>query len=146
MVSTDGVVRLEPSAFPALPQPVRTSMSNIGCTVPQSFYAKGRENVVSGQFTQSGAREWAALCSRQGRSEILVFKSSGGEPLARLASVPDQTFVQEVQPGVVGYSRKLAVGRSRVSGRNTIRDAFVEKASTVWSWSARGWQSTGGAD
>ena len=142
----DGVVRLEPSAFPTLPQPVRRSMRKLGCTVPQSIYAKRRENVVSGQFTQSGAREWAVLCSRQGKSEILVFKSSGGQPLARLGKIPDQSFVQEVQPGVVGYSRKLAVGRSGASGRNTIHDAFVEKASTVWSWSASGWQSSAGAD
>jgi hypothetical protein len=140
------VPRLDPSLFTAAPIAVRSALKQLGCTVPQSFLARGPENVVRGSFTRPNAREWAVLCSVGGSSEIVVFNSTSTQPLARLAKVGDENFFQTVAPGRSGYSRRLRAVPSSVRGLNGIEDAFLEKASTVWVHERGQWQEKPGAD
>ena len=140
------VSRLEPSAFSAVPLSVRSALKQLGCTVPQSFLARGPENVVRGSFTKPKAKEWAALCSMDGTSEILVFNSKSTLPIARFAKFADETFVQVVAPGRSGYSRRLRAVPSSVRGLNGLDDAFLEKASTVWVYQRGEWRERPGAD
>lgn len=140
------LLRLDPSAFTAVPPAVRSGLKEQGCTVPQTFLAREPENVVRGSFTAPSAREWAALCSVGGVSEILVFRATSTQPVARLARFPDEVFVQAVAPGRSGYSRLLRAMPSPVRGLNGIEDAFREKASTVWVYGRGRWQEKPGAD
>ena len=143
--SVDRIVRLDPSAFSSLPAQVRIGLARLGCTVPQSAFAQAPENVIRGRFTRSSANEWATLCSMGGESEIVVFTGHSPVPIFRFAKRPDSGFVQEVEPGRMGFSRKIfaAPGAGR---RAVIHDAFLEKASTVWRWQAGQWRATAGAD
>jgi len=142
----DPTVRLEPSAYTQVPASVRSGLQRLGCTVPQSFMAKSPENVIHGSFTARGAREWAVLCSVNGSSEILIFRSGSTAPIARIAKKADATFVQAVSPGRTGYSRLIAAGPASASGLNSIHDAYVEKASTIWVRRGGRWQAWPGAD
>jgi hypothetical protein len=75
------VVRLPPSAFPALPAGIVRELQRRGCTIPQAYF-KTPNNVASGQFAHPGQRDWAVLCSIKGASSILVFWN--GSPRTRL--------------------------------------------------------------
>ena len=140
------VSRLEPSSFTTVPFAVRAWLTQQGCTVPQTHFARGPHNVVRGSFTRPKAREWAALCSSGGTSEILVFTATSPEPLARFAKFRDETFIQTVAPGRSGFSRLLRAVPSTVRGLTGVDDAFVEKASTVWIYERGRWQEKPGAD
>lgn len=140
------VSRLEPSSFTTVPSAVRAWLTQQGCTVPQTHFAREPHNVVRGSFTKSKAREWAALCSIGGTSEILIFTAASSEPLARFAKFRDETFIQNVAPGRSDFSRLLRAVPSTVRGLSGVDDAFVEKASTVWIYERGRWQEKPGAD
>lgn len=142
----DGIERFEPAAFINVPVAVRTGLQRLGCTVPQSFMAKQPENVIQGSFTARGSREWAALCSVNGASDILVFRSESPEPVARFGKQADDLYVQVIAPGRSGFSRLLAAGPASADGTNPIHDAFIEKASVVWVRVGKRWQSKASVD
>jgi len=140
------VPRLDPSSFTAVPSSVRSGLKQQGCTIPQTFLARKPENVVHGSFTGPSSSEWAALCSVGGVSEILIFRATSTQPVARLAKLPDENFVQAISPRGSGYSRRLRAVPTRVRGLNGIEDAFLEKASTVWVRERGEWREKPGAD
>ena len=140
------VSRLDPSLFATAPVAVRSGLKQHGCTVPQTYLAGGRQNVVRGSFTKPTVKEWAALCSVDGSSEILVFSATSSQPLARFARASDETFVQSIAPGRTGYSRRLCTVPSSVRGLSGVEDAFLEKASTVWVHERGQWHGMPGAD
>ena len=144
--SAGDIERLDPAAFTEVPPTVRAGLQRLGCTIPQSFTAKRPENVIRGSFTERGAAEWAALCSVNGTSDIIIFKAGSAEPVARLAQEPDDVYVQVVTAGRRGYSRLLAAAPAGTDGLNPIHDAFVEKASVVWYRVGTGWRSKITAD
>ena len=144
--SAGDIERLDPAAFTEVPPTVRAGLQRLGCTIPQSFTAKRPENVIRGSFTERGAAQWAALCSVNGTSDIVIFRAGAAEPVARLAQEPDDIYVQVVAPGRSGYSRLLATGHATSGGLNPIHDAFVEKASIVWYRVGTGWRSKISAD
>ena len=145
-VRAEPIVRLAPAAFSKLPATVRTGLVRNGCSVPQSFLAKGPENAIAGSFTRIGAREWAVLCSVNGVSSILIFSVRSEEPLSRIAESPDDTYVQVIGEGLTGFSRRISAVSAPTPGLTAIDDAFLEKASTVWVRSGRVWLETAGAD
>lgn len=140
------IERLQPASFAQLPASVRSGLTRLGCTIPQPFTAKRPQNVIQGSFTARAAKEWAVLCSVNGSSEILIFRSNSPEPVARLEKAEDDIFVQVVSPGQIGYSRLIVAGPRNAAGLNSIHDAFIEKASTIWVRVGRRWQSKTGAD
>jgi hypothetical protein len=140
------VSRLEPSSFTAVPAAVRVGLARQGCTVPQTYLTRKPQNVVRGSFTRPKAKEWAALCSVGGASEILVFSMASSQPLARFAKAQDENFIQTVAPGRSGFSRQLRAVPSSVRGLSGVEDAFVEKASTVWVYERCQWQEKPGTD
>jgi hypothetical protein len=154
--------RLPPADFPQLPRAVREALKQRRCTVPQSFYPERPHNVVSGAFARPGQRDWAVLCSVEGRSAILIFWA-GGVTLApaELAPADDATFLQGIGDGKIGYSR--AIDRADTAwirehaeaydgplpkrlDHDGINDAFVEKASQVLYYEDGAWQGLAGSD
>jgi len=154
--------RLPPDAFPQLPRAVRDALKQRRCTVPQSFYPERPHNVVSGTFARPRQRDWAVLCSVDGRSAILVFWAGGVAPApAELAPADDATFLQGIGDGKIGYSR--AIDRADTAwirghaeaydgplpkrlDHDGINDAFVEKGSQVLYYEDRAWQELAGSD
>lgn len=82
------------AAFPDLPQAVAQSLAARGCTIPQSFEARGPENVIHGSFERPGSADWAALCSAHGEVSLLVFFASAPQKPAVLATALETARVQ----------------------------------------------------
>jgi hypothetical protein len=160
--SADAVIKnLKPSAFTNIPTAVRAELEHRGCTVPQPYNSMHPANIVSGRFTSGKQIDWAALCSRERISAILVFRGGSTTDVAELAREPDISYLQGVGDGIIGFSRSLGVAdakyirkhhdpRSRTRlpplDHEGITDTFVEKASVVWYWSGGRWLQLAGAD
>src|SRR5271167_388438 len=97
--------RLEPATFPQVPKSVRHELERRKCLIPQTSEAKGAENVISGEFREKGVKDWAALCSQEGYSTLLVFWRGSARTVAELGSGKDMDMMQTVDsPGEPGYS------------------------------------------
>ena len=153
-------VRLPPSAFPQLPRAVARSLARRGCTVPQTFDAAAPNNVISGEFARRGQTDWAVLCSRGRVSSILVFWGGSPKSVSEIARSADIGFLQGVGEGI-GFSREIGLADRKLilecyrefGGRKPpairhhgIRDAFVDKFSSVHYFRRGRWLGLQGAD
>ena len=152
--------RLAPATFATLPLEIRRDLEKRGCTIPQAFTATRPGNVISGRFTSAAKTDWAALCSVNRVSSMLVYRGSSVSSVAELASFPDSTFLQVVGPnGAIGYSRAIvaaSAGYIREHNRGNprlpqvdhdgVNDLFVQKGSSVWYWDGGRWLELDGAD
>jgi hypothetical protein len=75
--------RLKPADFTEVPSAVRAELERRGCTVPQPQRNR-RMNIVSGNPHRRQV-DWAALCSRERVSVILVFRGASTTDVAELA-------------------------------------------------------------
>jgi hypothetical protein len=152
---------LSPSAFTEAPSSIRRELVNRGCSIPQPFGSTRRANLIRGDFYGDGHVSWAALCSRNQSSSILVFRNPETVEVAELGRRPDTDYLQEVEPGRAGFSRQITVAsprfileRYRASGgpkppnlsHSGINDAFLDKASVVWFWQRGRWLRLTGAN
>ena len=152
-------VRLHPTHFVGVPKTVKATLNGLGCLIPQSGTNKPH-NVIRGEFMKAGRTQWAALCSRN-RSSAIIVLDENGRIRAELASAPDRNFLQDIGGGKIGYSRGLSsVGADLILdhyhayGGSTpppidhqgINDAFLEKASIVHYFHEGKWLELTGAD
>lgn len=131
IVSKTGNHYLRPDDFPNVPAPVRTELNQRHCLIPQDVETKNPHNIVSGEFARKGQRDWAAYCSVNGKSRIIVFwggpaKCSGeafnfGEP------VPDDFLTTGADPEQWGrmpppgaFSVLSVVPQSKVVARQQV--------------------------
>jgi hypothetical protein len=157
------IQRLAPAAFPELPTAFRAELESRGCTIPQSGYRGGPpHNVIRGSFGARGQTDWAALCSRDGRSVILLHWGGAAQCPRELQPAVDRGFLQGVGGGRIAFSRGIsprssyhvypdegdtsAVDREVPLEHDGIDDAFEGKASTVWFCRAGKWIALAGAD
>jgi hypothetical protein len=154
------IKRLAPATFASAPLGIRRALEKRGCTIPQAFTATHPGNIISGRFTSAAKTDWAALCSVNRVSSILVFRGGSASSVAELAAFPDSTFLQVIGPnGAIGYSRAIVAAvaahiaeRSRGNPKlrrldhDGISDLFVEKGSSVWFWDGGRWLELDGAD
>ncbi len=72
--AAENITRLSPMEFEYVPAEVQRKLSEMGCTIPQATwrFKDKKHNIVSGQFATPEQTDWAALCSRDGRSTIVV--------------------------------------------------------------------------
>ena len=147
--------QLPPSAFPDLPAKLRKRLQDRSCTIPQVFGISEPHNVIRGQFTRKGQTDWAVLCSKDGKSSILVFWGKPTRCPSELALAEDNGFLQP------GYSRQIVmvdkdyiIDHYKSYGgpvpppldHQGINDAFVEKASEVHYCYQGKWLRLTGAD
>jgi hypothetical protein len=98
------VRHLPVNAFPALPARVAAELDRRGCSIPQTYEARRPENVVHASLERGGSEDWAVLCSSGGTVTLLVFFSSGTEPVV-LASAPETERLQKHDlSGVLGFN------------------------------------------
>jgi hypothetical protein len=153
--------RLGLEAFPGLPPAIAAVLRARNCTVPQPAGATSPRNVIRGEFFESGQETWAALCSVNGWSTILVFRNGQDAAPHSLARKEDRNYLQSLDKHSVGYSREIrTVGRDFIVGHDNghpvpkpprinhhgIDDAFLEKASEVWYFHAGKWYKLPGSD
>jgi hypothetical protein len=125
---------------------VRDELVRMNCTIPQVWHSQEQTNFVRGSFAAPGQVDWAALCSRNGESTIVIGWGGPIRCASEVAMSPDQIWLQGVGDGKVGFSRMIRqVGeqfirrmREEFGGpplppltHDGIDDYFVEKASQV---------------
>jgi hypothetical protein len=153
--------RLNPSVFAEVPVAIRAELERRGCAVPQPHGATRPANVVSGNFTSSRQIDWAALCSRERISVILVFRGGSTTDVAEVARQADRDYLQTLGGGVIGFSRGLGVASAAFIREHHdpasdpplppldhagIDDRFIGKGSVVWFWSDGRWLQLSGSD
>ena len=169
-IADEEIVRLAPTAFEKIPPAIRKALSDQGCSIPQTWSNAGPRsippsydrphNVVSGEFMEAGRTQWAALCSRN-RSSAIIVVDENGRVRAELASAPDRSYLQGIGGGKIGYSRALSpAGADYILSvyqayggpkpppidHQGIDDAFLEKASTVHYFHEGKWLRLTGTD
>jgi hypothetical protein len=122
---------------------------------------KKPQNVIKGEFTRKGQIDWAALCSLNRVSTILVFRNASERNPSELAREADIDKLQAVAGDVIAYSRTISrVGREYILSHygayggpkpptvdhQGIDDAFEGKASIVHYFHAGRWRKLAGAD
>ena len=98
-------VRLSPTHFVEVPESVQATLSLLGCRIPQPWGTNEKpRNLIRGEFMEAGRTQWAALCSRN-RSSAIIVTDENGRVRAELASARDKYFLQGIGGGKIGYSR-----------------------------------------
>lgn len=152
--------RLKPASFTEVPGAIRAELERLGCTVPQPHGATRRANVIRGNFTSSRQVDWAALCSRERVSVILVFRGASTTDVVELPGKPDRDHLQTLSGGVIGFSRELAVASATFIrehhdrgdtplpplDHDGIDDRFIGKGSVVWYWTGGRWLQLAGSN
>jgi len=103
------VRRIPPRDFKQLPPGIVSQLERMNCAIPQRWDHlpdQPLQNVISGEFARKGQRDWAVLCSAAGKSWIQVFWGGPEKCAARVGESDD--FLQEVEPGKIGYARQIA--------------------------------------
>lgn len=156
------VVRLPVDAFPGAPEPVRRTLREKGCLVPQTYLPGPPHNLISGRFLRADELHWAALCSRNEATGLLLLAADGTvvdevEPFRSDADHLNGIDIEATQ----GFNWAIdAVGRdyilehhARYGGpepppidHDGINSAVVERASTVLYWHGGEWLELTGAD
>lgn len=155
--------RLSPTEFPKLPARVVAELVRQGCTIPQA--SNGGEfsfdNVISGSFARRGQKDFAVLCSRDGRTHIHVVWGGAARCESELESHPDALAGGIVEPRGFDYPRAItSASQTRIASYRAgfggpkppdrshagIEDMTLEKASTI-HYCARGkWFALQGMD
>jgi len=152
---------LRPTDFPDLPPAISQDLKRLGCRIPQSAIIKKPHNVISGHFAAKDQTDWAVLCSIGGYSTILIYWNNGATRPAHLARFMDLNYIQNLGPGLNGYSRALGIANRqfilshyRYFGgpkpppihHEGIDDMFLEKASVVHYFYKGRWRVLTGSD
>ena len=160
-VAEEKVARLRPEQFPLLSKPTVAILEQLGCKIPQHFYSKEPNNLITGQFLKRGQTDVALLCERGQTTTLLVLPNMGkGTPLPlAVSSVSD--YLQVLGPDEIGFSwgiAKIPLKKFMQTSEETgckwrshypphgIDDAFIEKASTVRYRARRSWRECQGSD
>ena len=161
-LANEQTIRLKPSKFDNLPQEITNNLEERGCTIPQTWHLKTPHNVINGEYSQKGQKDWAVLCSVNRVSSILVFWNGSTKNVADIAKSEDIGYFQTVDSNnEMGFSRaidtvneKYIIDRYNSYGgakppqidHEGINDAFVEKASYVLYFHRGKWLELQGAD
>jgi hypothetical protein len=135
---------LPPATFTELPAPVRKDLEKRHCMIPQSYEARSPENVIHGAFREKGPTDWAALCSQNGTTTLLVYWSDSGSAPAELAVQTDtDTADPHDEANLLGYARGIDVASPNAINEilvnkpygpfdhDGIKDAHIEKSSVI---------------
>jgi hypothetical protein len=82
-----------PDEFETVPQIVRDQLEQRHCLIPQDPQTKELHNIVQGEFAHKGQTDWAAYCSVEGQSQVVVIWGGPsrcvGEPFGSERPIPD---------------------------------------------------------
>lgn len=98
------VRRLPVAAFPDVPTPFARGLDSLGCGVPQSYFDAKPHNVIHGGLGAAGQQDWAVLCSRGGRSSILVHWGGPRQCPSELMGGRDRDYLIALDSTRVGFA------------------------------------------
>lgn len=136
--------RLKPEEFIEAPAKFRAELESKKCLIPQPYdHSSGQKaNMITGEFSKKGQKDWAALCSRDGKSSIIIYWGGKSSCSDSIAESTDKGYLQGTGNGI-GYSRQLVPDnvvqpvvrteeeRARMPkiDHQGIQDIFVNKAA-----------------
>jgi len=131
IVSGTGNRYLRPDAFKSVPAEVLSKLNQRHCLIPQDVETPVPHNVVTGEFAHAGQREWAAYCSVNGKSKVVVIwggrEHCSGDPFGLNEWVDDDAVYREADPGQLGripphgsFWKLSVIPRKQVVARQTI--------------------------
>jgi hypothetical protein len=146
--------RLPVSSFPELPAVVADSLTQRGCSIPQTYQAHRPENVVHASFEQPGSSDWAVLCASEGAVSLLVFFESDLEHPEVLTTSPEKQRLQVHDlTGVMGFNwgidpaspRQVREAQAAMAHRPTVpdhdalADTILEKGTIYHFYAKKAW-------
>jgi hypothetical protein len=151
---------LPPSTFKELPISFVERLNAKGCAIPQEAFLTPTtpNNVIQGEYANNGQTDWAALCSKAGKSSILVFWGKPTACSSEFAEEDDRNYLQADGHNQMVYSRQIrTVNEKKLKGsadrsvrgqinHEGIENSFVGKASSVFYCSDGKWKEIGGED
>jgi len=129
--------------------------------IPQAHDVATPNNLIFGGFAAKGQRDWAALCSRNGSSAVVVLWGGKSRCDSVLAEADDSLSMQGDGGGKFVYSRMISrIGKQEILGHQKayggkvpsvldhqgIDDIFVGKASVTRYCHQGEWLALQGAD
>lgn len=139
-----GVVYYSPAEFSDVPVWVVAALNARGCRIPQAtYFKKERHNVIRGEFVAKGQIDWAALCSKNGKSSIVLLSTSKATCTQELAAADDSAYLQQVDANLHAFSRLINTATPSEIARYVVQknpefdhagivDEFAGKASTIF--------------
>jgi hypothetical protein len=113
--------RSPPSAFGHVPKWVADDLVTRGCAIPQPFGAREPSNLIRGQFARNGEWNWAAICSKEGKSQVVVLWGGQAACPNHLGESPDINQLVGIDSGKIGYTYRIVrVGPDEI--RKDIRE------------------------
>lgn len=152
---------LDPKDFSNVPVVVQKIIESQNCKIPQSFTSKTPHNVVLGSFANTKSKDWAVLCSKDGKSSIFVIWEKEKPCPAEVAVAEDKSYVQQTDEKNSEFSRYLSAASKETIlknqknnagplpkqlGHQGINDAFAEKGSITYYCEKGKWLSLDGSD
>ena len=155
------IKRLRLSEFSQVPETVIKKLKQQGCEVPQVYDTRQPGNLVHGHFSNKSSDDWAALCSKNGKSSIVVIWQKGSPCPSRFNEKADRDCLQGVGGDRVGFSRQISVAKTKTVLRHQknyggalpsrldhdgLDDAFLEKESVTYFCESGEWLKLQGSD
>lgn len=90
------MMRLEPEIFSSIAAPAKVidELKKRGCKIPQTDHVSEKTNLISGEFAAKGQKDWAALCSKNSTSSIVVIWGGKARCKAEIARSQDSEWVR----------------------------------------------------
>lgn len=152
------IVYYPPAKFSGVPAWVVAELNARGCRIPQArYFREGPHNLIRGEFVAKGQADWVALCSKDGRSSIVLLSPIKGKCTRPVAAAEDSAYVQQVGSDRVEFSRLISVAKVSEIRRYVQKDSsgvdhegvideFAEKASTIFFCRNGNWMELPAAD
>ena len=119
------VPKLPPDRFRSAPAEIRADLTQRGCRIPQNQLADDAHpnNLVSGQFRSAHSRDWAALCSRDDVSFLIVYWNGAAKDPWIGNSSADENWMQWMGPAE-GWSYSRSIGTAEPGRIRRLNEAF----------------------
>jgi hypothetical protein len=152
-------IYVAPDHLKGLPTNIVIELKRLNCSTPQGIL--DHTNAVEGEFAVKGQKDWAVLCSTDGRSHIHIFWGGAKKCSSVIAERSDDDYLYKQSNGGWEYYRGLGrVGKKFIIEHyeayggpkpppithDAIEDMWLEKASIAHYCHKGNWIELTGAD
>jgi hypothetical protein len=152
-------IYVNPEHLKGLPTDVAKELNKLNCLIPQRIL--DHTNAVEGEFAIKGQKDWAVLCSINGKSHIHIIWGGPKKCSSVIAERSDDNDLDKESNGDLEYNRGIGkVGKKFIIEHyeayggskpppithDAIDDIWLEKASIVHYCHKGNWIKLTGAD
>jgi hypothetical protein len=152
-------VYINPDQLKGLPTNIIVELKKLDCVIPQGIL--DHTNAIDGEFAIKGQKDWAVLCSTNGKAHIHIFWGGPEKCPSFIAERSDEDFIYKQSNGDWEYFRGLgkvdkkfildhyeAYGGTKPPPitHDAIDDRWLEKGSVVHYCHQGQWIELTGAD